>query len=220
VNRKAVQLVAVIALALATAAVAAAADPRVEKKRLRAADVALAKRTNLALTDLTAGWKRYPSKGSPSGDQPSCPGYNPDLSRFTITGEAEASFNHPQGFFIVSDMQIFPSRAQAIADFRAGATPSLAGCLSHVFERDFAQGAGGRARTTSSRKVASPRIGARAAWYRLVGRLTVGGNTAPVNMDLLAVQKGRSQVVLMFIGLRGPIRDEVALGRLLARRMR
>jgi hypothetical protein len=218
--RKTVQIVAAAALALVAATVAAAADPRLEKKALRRADMTLAKRANLALADLAGGWGRYPSSQSPSSEAPSCPGYNPNLSRFTITGEAEASFRHPEGFFIVSSVQVFPSRAQASADFRAGATRPLAGCLSHVFEGDFARGAGGRAQTRSSRMVASPRVGERAAWYRLVGRLTVNGNSAPVNMDLLAVQKGRSQAALLFIGLRGAVPDQVAIARLLATRMR
>jgi hypothetical protein len=219
-TRKTVQIVAVVALALLAAAVAAAADPRLEKKALRRADMALAKRANLALADLAGGWGRYPASQSPSSEAPSCPGYNPNLSRFTITGEAETSFQHPEGFFIVSSVQVFPSRAQAAADFRAGATPPLAGCLRHVFEGDFARGAGGSARTRSSRMVASPRVGERAAWYRLVGRLTVNGNTVPVNMDLLAVQRRRSQAALLFIGLRGAVPDQVAIARLLASRMR
>jgi hypothetical protein len=68
--------------------------------------------------------------------------------------------------------------------------------------------------------VRAPRIGERAAWYKLVGRLRVRGNVAPVHMDVLAVQKGRMQAMLMFVGVGGPIYDQLELGRLLAGRMR
>jgi hypothetical protein len=218
VNRKAALLVAALIVAVTTSTAVAGTDPSLEKKKLRPADMALAKRSNLVLADLAKGWTRYRSRSSGTGS--SCPGYKPNLSRFTITGEAMASFQHRQGFFIVSAIQVFPSRAEAAADFRTGAKPELARCLRFAFEGDFAKGAGGKGTTTSSRVVASPRIGERAAWYRLVGRLTVQGNVAPVHMDVLAVQKGRTQAMLMFVGLRGPIRDQIALGRLLAGRMR
>ena len=213
-------LLTALLCALAASAAFAATDPRSEKKRLRPADVALAKRTNLTLSDLAPGWKRMRSSDSSSRSNSSCPGYNPDLSRFTITGEAESNFQHPQGFFIAAMIQVFPSRGEAAVDFRTGAKPALARCLEFAFETDFAKGAGGRAIAVSSRMVASPRIGERAAWYRLFGRLTIRGKVSPVHMDFLAVQQGRTQAMLMFFGLNGPIRDEVSLGRLLARRMR
>jgi hypothetical protein len=218
VNRKAASIIA--ALLVATTASVAAADVGLEKKRLNKADMALAKRANLKLSDLAQGWKRLTSKGSSSGSGPSCPGYSPDLSRFTITGEAEASFQHPKGFVIFAAMQVFPSRTQAAADFRTAAKPSLARCLTFMFEGDFAKGAGGTATTTSSRMVKAPRIGERAAWYRLVGRLRVRGNTAPVHMDVLAVQQGRMHGTLMFVGVGGPIYDQAELGHILAARMR
>jgi hypothetical protein len=116
--------------------------------------------------------------------------------------------------------QVFPSRAESAANFRAGAKPELARCLRSTFEGDFAKGAGGTATTSSSRMVRAPRIGERAAWYRLVGRLRVNGNVAPVHMDVLAVQKGRMQVMLMFVSVGGPIYDQLELGGLLTRRMR
>jgi hypothetical protein len=209
-----------LALMLAVTASVAAANPRLEKKRLTAADMALAKRANLKLSDLASGWQRVDTKGSSTAGSSRCAGYNPDLSRFTITGENQVGFQHPKGFVVVGGTQVFPTRAESSANFRAGAKPALARCLRSVFEGDFAKGAGGTATTTSSRMVRAPRIGERAAWYRLVGRLRVQGNAAPVHMDVLAVQKGRMQAMLMLIGLGGPVRDQAALGRMLASRMR
>jgi hypothetical protein len=211
-------LAALLLAAVLASATVAATDPRLEQRRLRPADVALAKRTNLRLSELARGWARYTAPTS--GSSTRCPGYSPDLSRFTITGEAHANFRHPTGFAISSAVQVYPSRAQAAADFRAGAKPGLTRCLARLFETDFARGAGGRGTTLSSRMVASPRIGERAAWYRLVGRLTVRGVTARVHMDVLAFQVGRSQAAIVSAGLGGPIRDQLALGRMLAARMR
>jgi hypothetical protein len=208
-----------VVLLLAVTASVAAANPRLEKKRLTAADMALAKRANLKLSDLSSGWQRVDTKGSSTAST-SCAGYNPDLSRFTITGENRVGFQHPKGFVIVGATQVFPSRAESAANFRAGAKPALARCLRSAFEGDFAKGAGGTATTTSSRMVRAPRIGERAAWYKLVGRLRVQGNVAPVHMDVLAVQKGRMQAMLMFVGVGGPVYDQVELGRMLAGRMR
>lgn len=209
-----------VVLLLAVTASVAAANPRLEKKRLTAADMALAKRANLKLSDLSSGWQRVNMKGSSTADSSSCAGYNPDLSRFTITGENRVGFQHPKGFVIVGGTQVFPSRAESAANFRAGAKPALARCLRSAFEGDFAKGAGGTATTTSSRMVRAPRIGERAASYKLVGRLRVQGNVAPVHMDVLAVQKGRMQAMLMFVGVGGPVYDQVELGRMLAGRMR
>jgi hypothetical protein len=211
-------LAALLVAAVLASAALAATDPRSEQRRLRPADVALAKRTNLRLSELARGWVRYTAPKS--GSTTRCPGYSPDLSRFTITGEAQASFRHPSGFAISSAVQVYPSRAQAVADFKAGAKPGLTRCLARLFETDFARGAGGRGTTLSSRMVASPRLGERAAWYRLIGRLTVHGVTARVYMDVLAFQARRSQAALVSAGLGGPIRDQVALGRMLAARMR
>jgi hypothetical protein len=211
-------LAALLLAAVLASATVAATDPRLEQRRLRPADVALAKRTNLRLSELARGWARYTAPTS--GSSTRCPGYSPDLSRFTITGEAHANFRHPTGFAISSAVQVYPSRAQAAADFRAGAKPGLTRCLARLFETDFARGAGGRGTTLSSRMVASPRIGERAAWYRVVGRLTVRGVTARVHMDVLAFQVGRSQAAIVSAGLGGPIRDQLALGRMLAARMR
>jgi hypothetical protein len=207
-----------VALVLVSAAVAAT-DPRAEKRRLRAADVALAKRTNLKLSELGGGWRSFPAS-SQSGSTPSCPGYRPDFSHFTITGESVTAFVSSTGSSIVSSVQVYPSRAEAAADFKLGVRPAFSRCLARMFETEIAKGAGGRGTTLSSRMLASPRAGERAAWYRVVGRLTVRGTTIPVHMDFLGVQQGRSQAGLVLTGLGRPQRGQVALMRRLAARMR
>lgn len=212
-------LAALLAALVLVSAALAATDPRAEKRRLRPADVALAKRTNLKLSELGAGWRTFPASGQP-GSTPSCPGYRPDFSRFTITGESVAAYASSTGSSIVSSVQVYRSRLEAVGDFRLGVRPGFARCLDRMFETDIARSAGGRGTTLSSRMVASPHAGERSGWFRVVGRLTVRGTTIRVYMDFLAVQQGRSQAGLVFTGLGGPQRGQVALARRLAARMR
>jgi hypothetical protein len=216
VRRSGLALVAAV-FALGGTAAIAATDPHKEQERLRPADMAHARRTTLKATDLASGWKRMPV-GSDDDDS-KCPGFDPDFSAFTITGKAQSMFTS-QGGVVLSAVEVYATRGQAIGDFRTGAKPALAKCIRHAFETDFARGAGGTARTISSRMVTAPRVGERSALYRLVGTLTVEGRTIRVYMDVLGVQRGRSITALFSTGFGGPIRGQTAVARLIAARMR
>ena len=216
VTRLGVALSLVLALA-ATAVAAAATDPRDERERLRPADVALAKRTTLRATDLTPRWRRV---ASPKETPLRCPGFNPDFSAFTVTGEATVTFEHAGGAQITSSADVFATPAQALGDFRTGAKPALARCLRYVLNREFAK-TGVAAQIRSSRMVAPPpRIGARVAAYRLVAEVQARSNVVPIHLDLLALQRGRTIAVLTFIGAAAPVRGQAVLARVVARRMR
>jgi len=216
VRRSGLALVAAV-FALGTAAALAATDPHHEQERLRPADMTLARRTTLRAADLASGWKRMPVG---SDDDSKCPGFDPDFSAFTITGKASSLFARQGGGAVVSAVEVYKTRAQAIGDFRTGAKPALAKCLRHVFELGLARGTGGTARTISSRMVPAPRVGERSALYRLGGKLTIQGRTIRVYMDVLAFQRGRSITSLVSSGLGGPIRGQTAVARRIAARMR
>lgn len=212
-------LLAAVLFTVGTVGALAATDPHDERERLRPADMALARKATLKATDLAAGWTRMPT--SPDEDDDSkCPGFDPDFSAFTITGKAESMFGRRGVGVVLSAVEVYATRAQAIGDFRTGAKPGLAKCLRHGFETAFARSAGGRARTISSRMVRAPRVGERSAFYRLVGTLTAQGRTIRVHMDVLAFQRGRSITVLFSTGLGGPIYGQTAAARALAARMR
>lgn len=217
VRRSGLVLAAVL-FAVGAAGALAATDPHDEQERLRPADMALARRTTLKATDLASGWTRM--RTSPDDADSECPGFDPDFSAFTITGKAESMFGRRGVGAVLSAVEVYATRAQAIGDFRTGSKPGLAKCLRHAFEKDFARGAGGRARTISSRMVPAPRVGERSAFYRLVGTLTVQGRTMRVHMDVLAFQRGRSITVLFSTGFGGPILGQTAVARVLAARMR
>ena len=88
-----------VCLAVPAVALAADTDP---KKRITAADQAKARSIVLKRTDFAAGWKKVPA--SPDSDLV-CPGFNPDESDLTLTGEAEADFEHTQGRLFVASVR-------------------------------------------------------------------------------------------------------------------
>ena len=208
----------VAAVATATGAATAATDPRAERERLTPADMALAKRMTLTGSDLAAGWRRTATPKNEDATL-SCPGFNPDFSRFTITGKADSTFRHPAGAQITSATEVFATPAQAVGDYRLGARPALAGCLRYLLNREFAK-TGLMARIRSSRMVRAPSVGARAAAYRLVGEAHAGANTVSIHVDMLVLQRGRSIALLLFSNVRTPVPGQVALARVVARRMR
>jgi hypothetical protein len=210
-------VVAAAVFVLGTAAALAASDPHKERERLRPADMALARRATIKAADLVSGWKRMPVG---SGNDSTCPEFDPDFSAFTITGKASSLFAELSGGAVLSAVEVYKTRAQAIGDFRTGAKPAFAKCIRHAFETVVARGAGETAKTISSRMVPAPRVGERSALYRLVGTLTLQGQTIRVYMDVLAFQRGRSITALEPSGFGGRIRGQTALARVIAARMR
>ena len=79
-------------IAVPAVALAADTDP---KKQITAADQAKARSMLLKRTDFAAGWKKVAADTGLRRD--TCPGFNPDESDLTLTGEAEADFEHTQG---------------------------------------------------------------------------------------------------------------------------
>jgi hypothetical protein len=216
------RLVLVLAVGLGLLSSAAvAANPRDEQKRLRPADTALARRALLQIDDLDGvGWLRQPA---PSNDGSTrCAGFDPDFSKFTITGEARSSFaNQVAAAAIGSSVDVFATRAQAMNDFRLGAKPALARCLRELLAAEFRSSAPGvEATVASSTMLAAPRVGERAAKYRLVARIAGNGQALTVYMDVLGFQRGRSIAVMFFTGVMRPVRDQLAIARLVDSRLR
>ncbi len=107
--------------------------------QLRAADVALAQRITLKQRDVGASWRptRIPDR---EGQRLTCPGFNPDLSRFTISGKANSGFTQTTGASIISTVEVYESRPDAIGDFQTGAKPIVARCLKRSLERELNAG--------------------------------------------------------------------------------
>jgi hypothetical protein len=206
--------------ALAAAAVALASGPHSEKRRHVRADMALARRILLHQADVGPDWVRVGSVPT-SGSSLSCPGFDPDFSRFTITGESSAVYEYKSVDSIVASAEVYPSRAQAAGDFALGARPQFAACLRHVLLRSFASlGGAVKVSGVSAREVSAPRLGEQSAAYRLVAKLAAGGVVFHAYIDVAAFQRGRSQAALVFTGLDSPIPSQLSYARAMATRMR
>ena len=206
-------------LSLLVATAASGRDPRLEKLQLRAADVALAKRVTLKQADVGASWRptRIPSS---SGERLVCPGFNPDLSRFTITGQASSGFTRTNGSSIVSSVEVYESRADAIGDFQTGAKPIVASCLKRSLERELNAGGLVEATVPFARVVAAPRVGDRRIAYRIVARLETAGAQLDLYLDVVVVQRGRSLVAFFFTGPNRSLSGQAQIVSSVAARMR
>lgn len=213
-------LLAAFAVCVAAAA-AAERDPRLEQLRLNAKDGALAKQIALRASDLGAGWKK--TKPTPASDEPlNCPGFKPDLSAFTITGEAQSEFARANGTAAMSAVEVYESRADAVGDFRAAATPAAAKCLRHGLEEALRKERDSRVKLTvvSSKVAPAPAVGDRRIGYRLVMRAEYSGIPVPLYFDVTVVQRGRTIAALSFMGAFKPVAGRQRAATLVAARMR
>ena len=204
-------LVAALALALAAPA---SAGPRDEKERFTKAGQALARRAVLHRADLSAGWT--PVSVPPRSNR--CRSYDPDLSRFTLTGKARSAFVRPSGAGIGSSAAVYVSARQAAAAFEAEAKRGLLTCMSAGIVKQLAK-AGIHATVVARRMSRSPRLGTRSASFRLVLVIGVGGRTVPYDVDLVTFQQHRVIAALSFQALGGPVRGQLALARHVASRL-
>lgn len=210
-----VLLAALSILALAGASVAAAADPRRERVELRPADVALAKRIALRPGDLSGSWRRLSLPAGGEDSQMTCPGFNPDLSRFTITGKAMTAYFRQSGASAMSAIEVYRSRADAIGDFTVATNPAVVRCLRDEIQR----GTSGIARVGVAR-IAGPRVGDRSTAFRVVARFSAGGRSVALYMDVVVVQRGRSIAALFFSSPTRPFAGQSRVAAAVAARMR
>lgn len=208
-------LAAVALLALAFVAAASARDPRAEKLRLNAADTKAARAALLTVRDLQSGFQRT----KPSGDDSSlgCPGYRPDFSKYTITGKAESDFQHPAGAWVTSEVEIYATHADATGDFRLGAKPQLATCFRRMLEKQVTDPTV-TVGVLSSKMLAAPPLGERAARYSAVARFAGPARTLKMYIDLYGFQKGRLIGFVMTMSVSQPIRDGANMARLMLSR--
>jgi hypothetical protein len=211
-----VALAAVCLLALTLAAAASARDPRAEKLQLNARDNRAARGALIAPADLSVGWTRVTS--SSPDVVPSCPGYRPDFSRFTVTGKAEAHYKASSGSTVISSVEVYTSPAQAAADYRLGTKPQVPSCLASTFEQEPTGDPTVPIKAVSAKVAAAPRIGDRSARYKIVVRVTGPSGSVPLYVDAIVFQKGRTIALLMATGVARPVTDGETLARVMAAR--
>lgn len=195
-------LAAFVALCIAVPAVALAADTD-PKRRITKGDQAKARSVLVKRTDFVAGWKSVPS--APDSDA-TCPGFNPDESDLTLTGDAESNFEHTQGFPRVSSfVSVYVSRANALASWTRNVKPALARCLAHFFRQGVEKEGGAKVTIVSQGRIAFPKLAPRTAAFRVVARITVqqAGQapvTLPFTIHVIALGHGRGDAGLMLSG--------------------
>jgi hypothetical protein len=199
----------------------ATGDSNDETERLNRADMTLAKRSAVHKSDLAPGWRLVRS-GPPkeSSDNP-CTSFAPDLSAFVLTGKHETSFAlNSVGAHIVSDVGVFRNVRDAAGDFKASAIPAFLRCLRTVVVHGLRQ-ANMRGRITSSHMSTTPRVGAQSVSYRVVATIyaTKSAPRFKLYTDVIGFRQGRSQATLMFMAPFAPVRGQVALAHVVARRM-
>jgi hypothetical protein len=218
------RLLAVLAvLCVCVPAVALAAADTDPKKKLNAADQARARSVILKRTDFAAGWKKVPN--SPESDE-SCPGFNPNNSDLTLTGEGQAEFEHGESLAsLASYSEVYVTKEDATASWTRNVKPALVRCLGH-FLRLGVEEEGGSFQVVSQGRIAFPKLAPRTAAFRLVGRMTVRPPneepvTLPVTIHVIALGQGRGDVALLALGFGNgiPIADLRAFAKLSATRL-
>jgi hypothetical protein len=208
-----------LACSLLVAAVAQGGKPRREQKRLRPADMALAKRTTLRASDLSPAWtRRKPDK--PSNELPSCPGVDMDFSAFTITATARSWFAlRGAPVFVESEVEVFESRSDAFRDFRKGTSAPALHCLGRWLRSEAAKEQPG-IRIVSSRLLSRPRLAEQSVLYRIVMETRTDRGRIRLFADLVGFQQGRTAVTLSFFSPIAPLPAPLVLARKVAARTR
>lgn len=214
--RRAAAIALLLVSALPVSAWAQAGRFRPEQKRLRPADVALAKRTTVRAADLASGWVRTAPTQSPD-QKLDCPGVDLDFSRFTITGTARSKFERTGGS-IESYVEVYKSRVDAAGDFRKGSRPAVLACIARLIDKGARRD--GMGRVVAARSLADPRVGEQAMAYRVVLSVATGGGAVRAYVDFLGFQRGRTAVLLAFTAARAPITSRVPLALAVAARAR
>jgi len=194
------RLALIVLVCLTVPAVAlAAGDP---KERFTSADQAKARSVVLKRSDFVAGWKRSPA--TPESNL-TCPGFDPDGSDLTISGKAEANFEHTQGQpMIGSFAEVYASPGDALKSWSRTMKPALVGCVAHFFSEGVAE-AGGKVKIVKQGRMAFPKVSPRTAAFRITGNVTftTPGKPAtivPFTIHLVALGHGRGDAGLLAVG--------------------
>jgi hypothetical protein len=212
-------LIAAAAVALVAAGVVPAGNPSKEKIALTAAGKAHARAEVVRRRDLGKGWSGGFKKPDLSSTMP-CSGYRPRQSDLVLIGAAETTWDL-EIFEIDSQAQVLRTAAMVRRDWRRTVlAPQVVPCLRKGFKKAL----GSTAKLVSFRRVAFPRVTKYTRAFRLVAKLKTAIGRVPIEVDLLALGKGRNELTLSLLGpaaARASLRaKELRLARVLARRAR
>ena len=213
-------LVVLVALALASPALAANGEPQ---KALTKKDQAAATSIVLKRGDLGAGFTATPRpKDEPLPKGARCDGLDED--DLTVTGDANSpDFRLATGGVFVtvgSSAHVYRTLGDANTSWRRGTTKQTLTCLGDIVR--LSAGPGQKISIVSSKQVAFPALAPKTSAYRVVVTIAEAGNQrVRAYVDAIVLQRGKIQSVLLFTSLGRPIAqaERTALAAVIAARM-
>ena len=178
--RSALILLAVLALAGTSAAVAGRGDPQ---KRITPADQARAKSMLLRAGDFNAGYTALPTSGG-SGGGFYCAAL--DESDLTLTGQAQSPSFTATGEYVISSASVYRSGSDATTSWKRGTSAVGQQCL--------------RARLRSELRMAFPKRGDLSVAFSGVA----SQQGIRIYVDVVAMQVSRSQTAVSYISALAP----------------
>ena len=192
-------IVAALACAFAATAFAAPGDP--EKRAIRPADQSWAKRVNLTYRDLPGNFVQQGRPSSGANGSFTCGSFAPDLSSFTITGQATSpAFVRGDGTSIFSAAEVFRTVRDERGDWSRSARREALPCVAQELERQTSGTL--RLRVTSKKLRRAPRVGDRSISFRIVAVTNAAGVPVKVWFDIIGVERGRADATLAVIAVR------------------
>ena len=106
---------------------------------------------------------------------------------------------------ITENVEVYPTASDAVADVTALSNPKAPSCWLR-FNSDLGAGIakgignGATVGTTTTNALAVPTVGGHSAGVQMVVPLTIHGSPLTIYIDFVAIEKGRSEAILMFVG--------------------
>jgi hypothetical protein len=185
-----VSVVVLVALLVATTALAGRGDP---KERFTAADQARAKAMLLRPTDFSPVYAAQPAASGSSGSY--CAGL--DESDLTLTGKGNSPSFTTTGEFVRSTASVYATRADANASWVRGTSPAGQRCLRAALRADLRSST---VRLVSFKALPFPARGTRSAAYRVVA--SVQGIRFYV--DVVTMQIARAEAAVLYVNALAP----------------
>ncbi len=189
------------AAVIAAGAAAAPGDP--ERRAIRPADQAWARRANLHPADVPAGYTASRAGSNQNKGPLTCPGFQPDLSDLTITGEALSPvFQNRAGTTIFSAVEVYSSVRDEHEAWRRTARREALRCVARMMNQLSLQGV--RVIVTSRVVRPAPRLGERSISFRIAAKVEAQGVTIRAWFDLLGTAQGRADASLLISSVVRP----------------
>jgi hypothetical protein len=211
VAAKSLVAAALLALAVATAALADAPTVKIKPADQDRASAAL-----LKLNDFGAGWAGGATKASKL-TAPKCPGFDPKESDLVVTGHAEARFVYRRGgVSFGQDVQVLRNEEDVRTDFARTIRPRLASCIAYQLRKSP------NVTAVSVEKIPFPKVGTVSAAYRATLLVKDGKRTLKLYDDYVFFGTGRYEhalnVIAPFVVGDQLVSFESAMARILVKR--